>query len=147
MMLKKQMPGFSIMEIMIAVAIIGIMGALVGPKLVGYLGKAKKSATISTLAALKGAMTEYNSDMGHFPTKAEGGINALVKQPKGELAKKRWPGAYLETKDGELPFDGWNNEFIYASPPVKYKQFKSFEIYSGGESNDPDAENDLFVGA
>ena len=147
MMLKKQMPGFSIMEIMIAVAIIGIMGALIGPKLVGYLGKAKTSATISTLAALKGAMIEYNSDMGHFPTKAEGGMNALVKLPKGDVAKKRWQGPYLDTKDGDLPLDGWNNEFFYASPPAKYKQFKNYEIYSGGENNDTDAKNDLFVGA
>jgi general secretion pathway protein G len=147
MIVRKQVSGFSIMEIMIAVAIIGIMGALVGPKLVSYLGRAKTSATISTLAGLKSAMLDYSSDMGHFPTKAEGGLNALMKLPKGDVAKKRWQGPYLDTKDGDLPLDGWSNEFVYASPPVKYKQFKNYEIYSLGENNDPDAKNDLFAGA
>lgn len=143
--IKKQSAGFSLMEIMIAVAIIGTMAVLIMPNLTKYLGRAKSSATITTLATLKGAMLEYNQDIGHFPTKAEGGINALIQMPKGDKFKQRWQGPYI---DGiEIPEDGWNQPFRYNAPAVKYKQYKFYEIYSIGEKGDEDATTNLHAGA
>jgi general secretion pathway protein G len=136
--------GFSIMEIMIVLGIIAMMGALIGPKLMSYLGRAKRSTTVTQLASLKNAMMEYNMDWGRYPTKADGGLNALVKMPKGDKFKQRWQ-PYLDAT--ELPEDGWKNPFIYNAPPVKFKQYKFYEIYSAGEKQDPDAETDLHVGA
>lgn len=129
-------PGFSLMEIMIAIAIIGLMAVMVGPSLVKYLGRAKESKTVATLAALKQAMQDYQQDIGHFPTKSEGGLKALVQRPKAEKVRKKWDGPYLEGED-EVPEDAWNFEFEYNMPPTRHKgKYKYYEIISFGENNE-----------
>ncbi|MDQ5890973.1 MAG: ral secretion pathway protein [Candidatus Dependentiae bacterium] len=145
---KKMASAFSLIEIMIAVAIMGIMFALVGPSALKYFGKAKTSLTKTNLSSVKSALLEYQNDIGHFPNKTEGalgGLGALVKMPKGDKMKERWNGPYVD--GDELPQDGWKNDFHYATPPAKYKQYKNFELYSDGENNDSDVKNDLHVGA
>jgi len=134
---------FSLVEILIAMAIIGTMFALMAPNVMKYLGSAKVTATKSNLQALKAALQDYYNDIGHFPTKAEGGLNALIKMPKGDVYKTRWNG-YIE--GDVLPEDGWKNQFVYACPPVKLKQFKRYELYSLGENGDADAKIEYFVG-
>ena len=144
--IKRQVSGFSIMEIMIVVAIVGMMAVLIGPNLLKYMGRAKTSTTKSALAAIKSAMMDYYGDLGHFPTKAEGGVNALVKMPKGDVYKKRWQGPYID--GGEIPLDGWGKEFKFTAPPVKFKQFKHYEVYSTGEADDEEnVPSDLVAGA
>jgi len=144
---KRFARGFSLIEIMIGLAIIGTMAALVMPNLLKYIGRGKETATKSGLATVKAALIDYNNDIGHFPTKAEGGINALVKMPKGDRYKKYWNGPYVEGSD--LPLDGWKNDFIYNSPPVKLKnEFKFYEVYSTGDPSSGDDEKiTLYVGA
>jgi len=146
MFMKKRSAAFSLIEILIAMAIIGTMFALMAPNAMKYFGRAKKTATISNLQALKQALQEYYNEIGHFPNKAEGNLNALVKMPKGEKFKTRWTGPYID--GDELPEDGWKQPFIYNAPPVKYKKYKFYELYSIGETGDEDAKNeDLAVGA
>ena len=124
--------GFSMIEILIAVVIMGIMATLVIPGVTRYLSQAKVTKTNATLQNLKTALLDYNRSMGHFPKKSEGGLEALVQRPRGKAGQK-WDGSYLEGED-ELPDDAWGNEFEYNSPPVRYKnKYKHYEIISYGE--------------
>lgn len=138
--------GFSIIEISIALVVIGLLVATVGPAAFKMLGKAKETTTRSTLNTLKSAITDYSDDMGHFPNKAEGGLNALVERPKGPSGKK-WKGIYLEGQT-EVPADGWNNEIQYNCPPVQFKdRYKRFEIFSYGEQGEGGSSEPIHVGA
>ncbi len=129
MMKKKK--AFTMIEMMIVVAVIGFLLTLIGPRVIGLLKKGEISATRSTMAALKSAITEYRRDMGHFPTKKDGGLKALIVKPNIP-GNENWDGPYLEgTK--EIPLDKWGNEFEYNCPPVKYKdKYRYYEIISEG---------------
>lgn len=138
--------GLSMIETMIVIALILMFAALVGPNLMRRFGKGKEVATQSTVNNLKSALYDYSEDMGHYPTKAEGGLRALVERPKG-LAGKKWKGPYLEGAI-ELPQDAWGFDFEYNMPPVKYKdRFKKFEIISHGEEGEGGTSKPIFAGA
>jgi general secretion pathway protein G len=127
--------GFTMIEILVVVFIIGLLASLVGPRVINLMFKGQVSATKSTLQSLKAALADFKLDVGRFPTKAEG-LEALV-QNKGKSPK--WNGTYLEGKT-EAPLDGWDNEFIYNAPPEVYKDnYKYYEIISHG---DPATEDD-----
>lgn len=142
----KRVPGFSLIEVMIAVAIIGIMAATVGPSIVNYLSKGRVSQTKTKLATIKMALQDYQTDVGHFPTKAEGNLQALVKSPKGEKVRKKWDGPYIE--GGEVPEDAWGFDFEYNAPPARYKdKYRYFEVISYGETGEETGKDELHVGA
>ncbi len=125
--------GFSLIEIMIAVIIVGMMSMLVVPNVMKRFQKAKYSTLRTTIASLKDALTEYEVDMGHLPDKREGGLQALVKRPEGKVGES-WKGPYLSSN--ELPLDPWKKELIYNKPAIKYKnKYKVYEIYSTGDEN------------
>lgn len=137
--------GFTMIELMIVIAIIAALAALVGPALIKNLGKSKVTTTQANMTALKAALQDYYSDMGHFPTKSEKGLQALVERPRGPVGKK-WEGPYLEGKT-ELPLDGWDADFEYNSPPVKFKQqYRYYEIISYGDPS-KEGQEPLSVGA
>ena len=133
--MKKQ-AGFSLIEIMIAVAIIGFLATTVGSRVMTYMEKARVSKTKSILVSLKQLVIEYATDIGHPPSKKEGGLEALVQKPSGE-AGARWKEPYIS----EIPRDGWGHEFEYNCPPKIFtKKFKRFEIYSMGKKDEEDED-------
>ena len=140
---------FTLVEVMIAVAIIGMMAAVVIPNIQKYLAKAKVSSTQTTMAAIKSALLDYQSDMGNFPTKREGGLDALIEKPNVK-GSERWEGPYLEGQD-EVPTDAWRNEFEYnTGSDITQKKFKHYEIIShgaNGEEGGSGIDKDLFVGS
>ena len=138
--------GFSMVEIMVVLAIIGIMMSLVGPRVISMLSRGKQTATTSTMATMKQALQEYYNDIGHFPTKAEGGLNALVSPPKNQALRKKWDGPYLEGQD-ELPEDGWGFPFEYYAPPRQKGKFRHFEILSHGEEGPDGNSEEIVVGS
>jgi general secretion pathway protein G len=130
---KNLQPGFNFIEMMVALVIIGIIVGMVGPRVMGLLGRGKRTSTENTLKVIKGAIKQYKIDVGTYPQKAED----LVKKPENVNG---WQGAYVGDEDKanpELPKDAWGQDFIYklnergATPP--------FELYSLG---DPDKEED-----
>jgi len=144
--MKRVSQGFSMMEVMLAVAIIGILAALVGPAIVKKLGQVKLNTTKATMASIKSAIMDYQNDVGHFPTKAEKGLQALVHSPRGAVSKK-WDGPYLEGQD-DVPQDAWGFDFEYNAPPVKNKgKFKYFEIISYGEEGEDGGSEPILIGA
>ena len=137
---KPSQAGFSLVEIMAAIAILGIVGGLVAYNVSGSLEKAKVDSTRIALSTLKQALESYRRDCHHYPNTSQG-LSVLVTKPP---TCKNWqPGGYLE--DGKIPLDSWDNEFIYYSPGVISVGAK-FEIISyGADGAEGGADNDADI--
>jgi len=130
---KTLQPGFNFIEMMVALVIIGIIVGMIGPRVMGLLGRGRRTTTESALKVIAGAIKQYKIDVGTYPEK----IEDLVKRPENV---SNWQGPYAGDEDKANPAvqpDGWGNPFVYklnakgATPP--------FELYSEG---DPDKEDD-----
>lgn len=137
-MITKKQDAFSLMEIMIAIAIIGVMMAVAGPALYTYLKRAKVTGTKTSMEGIKSALQLYREDMGKFPTSREG-LEVLFEAPSTNRGE--WHGPYLSGNKEKALSDGWKNEFEYNCPPIKYKNlYKQFEIISTGGGDSEEAE-------
>jgi general secretion pathway protein G len=103
--------GFTLIEIMVVVVIIGILAALVGPKLFGQVDRARISAAKAEISTIENAMKFYRLDNFVYPS-TEQGVEALVTKPNDPNVKNWNPGGYLE----RLPKDPWGNPYIYRNP-------------------------------
>jgi general secretion pathway protein G len=129
--------GFTLLELLVVVAIIGLLAAYVGPKYFGQIGKAEVKAARAQMDALEKALDNYRLDVGSYPSTQQG-LNALFVQPAG-VAK--WAGSYL--KKG-VPADPWGRNYIYKSPG----DHGEFDLSSlgrdgapGGSGEDADINN------
>jgi general secretion pathway protein G len=113
-------PGFSLMEIMIAVTIMGLIMAMVVPAVNNSLKKAKKRTAVSSLRNFKNAITEYHNETHQYPTK----LRDLIKKPTG---LKGWEEPYLAFE--EIPQDPWGQDFKYK---VTQGGKHPYELYSWG---------------
>lgn len=103
---------FSLFEMLIVLAIIGLLAALVAPRLAGVFMGGQLKQTKAQIQLLSGAVAEFQLDMLRVPTDAEG-LRALIEKPAD--ADEKWVGPYLERRT--LPKDGWNNDFVYKTDP------------------------------
>lgn len=101
--------GFTLMELLIVLVIIGLLAALVGPILFQRINPAKQSVARAQIENLMTALDSYFIDTGHFPT-VQQGLNALRAKPENET---KWAGPYLKK---EIPKDPWGNPFQYRTP-------------------------------
>jgi general secretion pathway protein G len=106
--------GFTLIEIMVVIVILGVLAALIAPKFIGQEEKARKIQAKVQIKSLETALHLYKLDTGNYPG-TEQGLQALVEPPAtGELAKYWREGGYLEK--GKVPKDPWGNDYIYLSP-------------------------------
>ncbi len=115
--------GFTLMEVMIAIAIVAIIAAVIAPGLFRYLETAKKSNAKSTIRVLEGAITLYQAQVGQLPAN----LRDLVKAPRDEKLRRKWEGPYLKQK--EVPADPWGNKYQYRVTP---QGENPYELYSYG---------------
>ncbi|MEC7120899.1 MAG: type II secretion system major pseudopilin GspG, partial [Pseudomonadota bacterium] len=102
--------GFTLIEVMVVVVILGILAAMVVPSVIGKGDQARAGTTESTIATAANALDMYRLDNGKYPTTQEG-LDALINKP---ASAKNWvQGGYLR---GGLPKDGWGNDLQYISP-------------------------------
>jgi len=102
--------GFTLVEMLVVITIIGLIMALVGPRVLNYLSESKAKAAKIQIESLGSALDLFYLDAGRYPTSAEG-LAALVQQP-GNIAS--WNGPYV--KGGVVPADPWGNPYMYRSP-------------------------------
>jgi general secretion pathway protein G len=102
--------GFTLVEILVVITIIGLIMALVGPRVINYLGEAKVKAAKIQIESFGSALDLYYLDAGHYPSSSEG-LGALAQRPGGATA---WNGPYL--KGGVVPNDPWGHPYVYRSP-------------------------------
>jgi general secretion pathway protein G len=129
--------GFTLVEIMVVVVIIGILGALVVPKLLGRTGESRVVAAKTDIATLMQALKLYKLDNQRYPT-TEQGLQALTTKPSSGPSASGWKeGGYVE----KLPKDPWGNAYQYLSPGL-HGEVDIFSFgadgQAGGEGEDAD---------
>jgi len=128
--------GFTLIEIMVVIIILGILAMYVAPKLMGRPEEAKQVRAKMDIAALETALKLYKLDSGIYPG-TEQGLLALVQRPETGIIPKKWrQGGYLEK--GKVPKDPWGNDYVYLSPGLK----GDFDIISYGADGVPGGENE-----
>ena len=134
MKVKRAMSGFTLLEIMVVVAIIGLLAAVIVPNVIGQGEAAKVDLTKANMGKIVQQLDLYKFNNGSYPTSEEG-LNGLVERPN---SARKWPdGGYLP----KVPLDAWNNDYVYISPGVE----GPFDLLSmgsdgveGGEGSDAD---------
>jgi general secretion pathway protein G len=107
--MKRRQRGFTLVEILVVVIILGLLVALVGPRLWGRVSGAKQKAAKAQIELFGTALDTFRLDVGRYPT-AEEGLKALREKPSGA---ERWQGPYLSK---EIPVDPWDNPYVYKCP-------------------------------
>lgn len=130
--------GFTLLELLVVIVIIGLLSAFVGPKYFGQIGKSKVQVARVQIESLDKAMQQYRIDTGHYPP-ASPGLVALNVQPANE---PMWHGAYL--KKG-IPLDPWGNAYQYKMPGLDGREYELASLgrdgKQGGDGEDADITN------
>jgi general secretion pathway protein G len=128
--------GFTLIEIMAVVLIIGLLSSIVGLAIFQQVDRGRVTATRAQLASLEGVLELYRMDNARFPT-TEQGLDALVHQPSSEPKPRNYPpGGYL--KGGRVPLDPWGEPYHYESPGQHNQHF--FDLWSYGANGQPGGE-------
>jgi general secretion pathway protein G len=122
----RQLRGFTLLELLVVIVIIGLLAAYVGPKYFSQLGKSEITVTKAQIEAFEKALDTFRLDVGRYPTTEEG-LAALLAQP-ANLTK--WNGPYLKK---DIPQDPWGHPYQYRAPGSK----SEFEITSYGKDGQP----------
>ena len=126
--------GFTLIELMVVVVILGVLAGLIVPKLMGRTDEAKQVKTRADIAAISTSLKLYRLDNGFYPT-TEQGLNALIEKPDTEPIPIKWAeGGYLSK--GRVPLDPWAKEYVYLCPGVN----DEFDIISYGLDGTPDGK-------
>lgn len=128
---RKHERGFSLIELLIVMLILGLLASLVGPKMFGKLGMAKQKTAKTQIEMLMTSLDSYRLDIGSYPSQQEG-LESLVRNTGDD----KWNGPYLAKA---VPQDPWGNDYNYENPG----QHGEIDIYSYGADDQPggDSEN------
>ncbi len=135
---KSKEDGFTLVELLVVMVILGLLVGIVGPRVINYLSSAKTDTARLQISQMGAALDLYMIDMGRYPGSSEG-LEALVVEPSGA---DNWNGPYLSSD--VVPLDPWGNEYGYDMPG----DAKPFDLYSlgadgaeGGEDENSDISN------
>jgi general secretion pathway protein G len=127
--------GFTLIEIMVVVIILGLLAGIVLPKILGREEEAKVSAAKVQIKSIESALDGFKLDNGFYPT-TDQGLNALIKKPEvGRIPDKWKEGGYL--KPARIPKDPWGKDFLYFAPG---NEGREYEIVSYGPDNEQGGE-------
>ncbi len=128
---KRQIRGFTLLELLVVMVIIGLLAGYVGPKFFGQIGKSEVKAAKAQVDGLQKSLDQYRLDVGRYPT-TEQGLAVLVAKPADE---PRWAGPYLSKA---VPKDPWNNDYQYRSPG----EHGEYDLLSLGRDGRPGGEGE-----
>lgn len=132
---RRTQGGFSLMELLVALVILALIMGIAGPRVIGYLSRAKSQTAEAQVKTLQGALDLFLMDVGRYPT-GEEGLSALVEAPG---AAAGWSGPYIEEET--VPADPWGREYLY----IQLNDGLRVRVYSlgrdgaeGGQGEDAD---------
>ena len=128
---RPRQAGFTLMELLVVLAILGLLMSLVGPQVLNQLGGAKTKTAAIQIKDLEQALEMYKLDVGRFPSTGEG-LAALVDKPASSTG---WNGPYLKS---DVPLDPWNREYHYKYPGERGE----LDIFSYGQNGTPGGEGE-----
>ena len=123
---RAHVSGFTLLELLVVVVIIGLLAGFVAPRYFGQVGKSEVNVAKAQLDALEKALDQYRLDTGQYPS-AELGLKALIERPANE---PKWNGPYLRKA---IPLDPWGKPYLYRIPGEK----TDFELLSYGKDGQP----------
>jgi general secretion pathway protein G len=121
--------GFTLLELLVVMVIIGLLAAYVGPKYFSQIGKSEVKTVKAQIVGFEKALQQYRLDTGRYPT-TEQGLQALQTRPANAA---KWDGPYLEKT---LPLDPWGQAYLYVSPG----EHGEFDLLSTGRDGRPGGE-------
>lgn len=124
MRLSRDEKGLTLIELMVVIVILGLLAALVAPKMFGRIGESKQKAAKAQIELFGTALDSFRLDVGKYPATSEG-IQALRVKPSG---LENWNGPYLPK---EIPLDPWGHAYNYRSPG----EHGDYDLYSFGADN------------
>ncbi len=130
--LKSAQAGFTLLELLVVIVILGLLVSIVGPRYFGEVGKSKTKTAKAQIEALGKALDQYRLDIGHYPS-TEQTLSALVAKPANE---SKWEGPYLSKA---LPADPWGRPYIYKSPG----EHGDYDLLSYGSDGQPGGAKEL----
>ena len=123
--------GFTLLELLVVMVIIGLLAGYVGPKYFSQIGKSEVKAARAQIDALEKALDQYRLDTGHYPTGSQG-LSVLVIKPDNE---SKWDGPYLKKA---VPLDPWGNAYLYRQPG----DHGEYDLLSYGKDGKPGGEGE-----
>jgi general secretion pathway protein G len=140
---RNRRSGFTLIEIMVVVMIIGMLATLVGVRVIDAYERAQRKAAVTQINNLETALQTYRLEFGRYPT-TEQGLDALVKQPSIEPIPRNYPqNGILKSK--EVPLDPWKNSYVYFCPGLNGEEYTIVSYgkdgAEGGEGNDADIDS------
>ncbi|MFO0793320.1 MAG: type II secretion system major pseudopilin GspG [Candidatus Brocadiaceae bacterium] len=124
--------GFTLLELLIVMIIIGLLAALIGPKMIGRVGESRQTVAKQQIEGFSSALEMYKLDTTKYPTQ-EQGLEALVTAPQGT---SNWKGPYLKKKF--VPKDPWGNNYLYIYPG----EHGDYDIVSNGADGNSGGEGE-----
>ena len=124
-------PGFTLLELLVVMVILGLLAGYVAPKYFAQVGKSETKVAQTQLESLQKSFDMYRLDTGHYPT-SEQGLDALVTKPQNE---PKWSGPYLQKA---VPPDPWGRRYVYKFPG----EHGDYDIYSFGKDGQPAGQGD-----
>jgi general secretion pathway protein G len=128
---RNRSKGFTLLELLVVVVIIGLLAGFVAPRYFSQVGKSEVNVAKAQIDALEKALDQYRLDVGRYPS-TELGLKALLEKPASE---PKWNGPYLRK---EVPLDPWSKPYVYKIPGEKHE----FDLVSYGKDGQPGGTGD-----
>ena len=131
--------GFTLLELLVVLVILGLLAGLVGPRLFGKADKAKVQTAETQVQMLKSGLLTYRLDVGEFPTEQQG-LKALNNRPSDERQQENWDGPYLSD---DVPQDPWGRPYQYARDASHQQGFVLHSLGADGERGGEGVDADI----
>lgn len=141
--LLKKHAGFTLLEMLVVMVIIGLLAGLVGPRIFGKVDTSKVQTAQTQIKMLESALNIMRLDVGQTPPQDQG-LQWLVTAPQDPTLQSLWKGPYIE---GSVPGDPWGNPYQYKTPGVDNKAFSVYSFGADGKAGGEGLNADIGLGA